>query len=190
MTQEQNGLVRDMGKDAGALLDELAESKLQLERRVRELQVLNHVGKLLGAVLSLDEVLSEILRLANEVLKFKCCAVLLPDLDNPEFLQVRAAIGYPADVINGTRVQRGQGVTGTAYRTGLPSIVEDVTQHPDYIPGIRNGRCEMACPLIARGKVLGVLDCEGADEEGFSDQDFLLFSTFASQAANASSERC
>jgi putative nucleotidyltransferase with HDIG domain len=185
MTQEQNVYDRDAAADTSALVQELAESKQQLEQRVRELQVLNHVGKLLGAVLSLDEVLAEILRLANEVLKFKCCAVLLPDMDNRDFLQVRAAIGYPADVINGTRVQRGHGVTGAAYRTGLPSIVEDVTQHPDYIPGIHNGRCEMACPLIARGKVLGVLDCEGADENGFSDQDFLLFSTFASQAAVA-----
>jgi putative nucleotidyltransferase with HDIG domain len=185
MTQEQNVRERDGAEETSTLVQELAESKLQLEQRVRELQVLNHVGKLLGAVLSLDEVLSEILRLASEVLKFKCCAVLLPDMDNRDFLQVRAAIGYPADVINGTRVQRGHGVTGTAYRTGLPSIVEDVTLHPDYIPGIHNGRCEMACPLIARGKVLGVLDCEGAEADGFSDQDFLLFSTFASQAAVA-----
>ncbi len=185
MTLEQDGCRSEIPEDTEVLLQELAESKRQLEQRVRELQVLNHVGKLLGAVLSLDEVLSEILRLASEVLKFKCCAVLLPDIDNREYLQVRAAIGYPADVINGTRVQRGHGVTGTVYRTGLPTLVEDVTHHPEYIPGIHNGRCEMACPLIARGKVLGVLDCEGDDVGGFSDQDFVLFSTFASQAAVA-----
>lgn len=167
------------------LLAKISESKRELEQRVRELQVLNHVGKLLGETLSLDEVLSEILRLAHEVLKFKSCAVLLPDPDDRDCLQVRAAIGYPADVIEGTRVQRGQGITGMVYRTGLPRLVDDVTRHPDYIPGIQNGHCEMACPLIARGKVLGVLDCEGEDAGGFSDQDFVLFSTFASQAAVA-----
>ena len=167
------------------LLAQVSESKAELEQRVRELQVLNHVGKLLGEALSLDEVLSEILRLAHEVLKFKSCAVMLPDPDDHNYLQVRAAIGYPAGVIEGLRVQRGHGITGTVYRTGLPKLVDDVTRHPDYIPGIHNGHCEMACPLIARGKVLGVLDCEGEQAGGFTDQDYVLFSTFASQAAVA-----
>ena len=175
----------DAPVDSDDLLQELSESKRQLEQRVRELQVLNHVGKLLGEVLSLDEVLSEILRLASEVLKFKCCAVLLPDSDDRTYLQVRAAIGYPTDVIEGTRVRRGHGITGTVYRTGLPKLIDDVNEHPDYIPGIHNGRCEMACPLIARGKVLGVLDAEGEQPGGFDDHHFVLFSTFASQAAVA-----
>jgi putative nucleotidyltransferase with HDIG domain len=167
------------------LLTELAESKKQLEQRVRELQVLNHVGKLLGEVLTLDEVLSEILRLAHEVLKFKNCAVLLPDPDDRDHLQVRAAVGYPREVLETTRVRRGEGVTGTVFRTGIPKLVEDVREHPEYIPGTVGGRCEMACPLIARGRVLGVIDAEGDEPGGFTDQDFVLFSTFASQAAVA-----
>ncbi len=167
------------------LVRQLTESRHTLERRVRELQVLNHVGKLLGEVLSLDQVLQEILRMAHEVLKFKTCAVLLPDPDNHDLLQIRAAIGYPSLTIEGTRVQRGHGITGTVFRTGIPKLVDDVQRHPDYIPGIHNGRCEMACPLIARGKILGVLDAEGEAPGCFGDHDFVLFSTFASQAAVA-----
>jgi putative nucleotidyltransferase with HDIG domain len=168
-----------------SLLQKVQSHEVQLEHRVRELQVLNHVGRLLGEVLSLDDVLQEILRLSREVLKFNICAVLLPDLDDPGTLQIRAAIGYPKDVVNGTRVARGEGITGTVFRTGIPKLVDDVTHHPDYIPGTASGRCEMACPLVARGKILGVLDAEGDEPGGFDDQQFVLFSTFASQAAVA-----
>lgn len=168
-----------------SLLSELKDSKTMLERRVRELQVLNHVGKLLGEVLALDQVLEEILRLAHEVLRFDSCAVLLPDAQDPELLRVRAAIGYRDDVIGEFSVRRGEGVTGGVYRTGVPRLVEDVTCEPGYVSGTEGGRCEMSCPLIARGKVLGVIDAEGKAPGAFTDQQFVLFSTFASQAAVA-----
>jgi len=168
-----------------SLIAEVTESRSLLERRVRELQVLNHVGKLLGEVIALDDVLAEILRLAHEVLHFDSCAVLLPDPANPELLRVRAAIGYRDDVIDEFSVKRGGGVTGGVYQSGIPRLIEDVSQEPGYVSGTVGGRCEMACPLIARGKVLGVIDAEGKDAGAFTEQEFVLFSTFASQAAVA-----
>ena len=157
----------------------------QLEARVRELQVLNHVGKLLGRILPLKQVLSEILRLANEVFRFKACAVLLADPSDLSVLTVKAAVGYPEEALDSLTIKRGEGITGEVYRTGIPRLVDDVTLDPAYIPGIIGGRCEMACPLVARGKVLGVLDAEGESPGCFDEQKFVLFSTFASQAAVA-----
>jgi len=168
-----------------SLVRELEESQRQLETRVREQQVLNHVGKLLGDVLPLDDVLREILKLANEVLRFRSCAILLPEHEERDVLRIRAAIGYPANVVEKVRIRKGEGITGGVFRSGIPRLVEDVTRVADYIPGVLGGRCEMACPLIARGRVLGVLDAEGESAGCFSEQQFVLFSTFASQAAVA-----
>ena len=168
-----------------SLVSELSRNKLQLETRIKELQILNHIGKLLGQVLPLNDVLGEILRLANEVLRFKSCAVMMPEPGEPDVLRVKAAIGYPDHVYDTVRVTKGEGITGKVFQSGIPKLVDDVSRFPAYIPGIEDGRCEMACPLVARGKVLGVLDAEGHEAGCFDDQKFVLFSTFASQAAIA-----
>jgi putative nucleotidyltransferase with HDIG domain len=168
-----------------SLIQDLTDHKKKLESRVRELQILNHVGKLLGQVLTLDEVLQEILRLASEVLDFRACAVLLPEPGNEEALRIRAAIGYPEQVVETVRLKKGDGITGKVFATGMPRLVDDVSVVPSYVPGVEGGRCEMACPLIAKGKVLGVLDAEGKAPGCFDEQHFVLFSTFASQAAIA-----
>lgn len=168
-----------------SLMRQVKEHSDQLEARVRELQVLNHVGKLLGRVLPLKDVLDEILRLASEVFQFKSCAVLLADPANRHVLRMVAARGYPRELVENVGIKRGEGVTGEVYRSGIPRLVDDVQRVSEYIPGIRGGRCEMACPLVARGKVLGVLDAEGEEPGCFDEQDFVLFSTFASQAAVA-----
>lgn len=168
-----------------SLVSELEEHKKQLETRLREQQVLNHIGKLLGEVLPLDEVLREILRLARDVLNFKACAILLPEGEDRDVLRVRAAIGYPPSIIEKIRIRKGEGITGLVYRTGIPRLVEDVRKVSDYIPGVVGGRCEMACPLVVRGRVLGVLDAEGETPGCFTEHQFVLFSTFASQAAVA-----
>ena len=168
-----------------SLMRTVQQKSEQLEARVRELQVLNHVGKLLGRILPLKQLLSEILRMANEVFSFKACAVLLAEPGDPSSMTVKAAVGYPDDAISTLTIKRGEGITGEVYRTGIPRLVEDITLDPAYIPGIIGGRCEMACPLVARGKVLGVLDAEGEKPGCFDEQKFVLFSTFASQAAVA-----
>lgn len=168
-----------------SLLQDLTASKYQLEQRVRELQVLNHVGKLLGQVLPLDDVLREILRLAREVLHFRSCAVLLPEADDASVLRIRAAVGYPEATVDRVRIHRGEGITGKVFESGIPRLVDDVTKAAGYIPGIIGGRCEMACPLLSRGRVLGVLDAEGEEPGCFDEGMFVLFSTFASQAAIA-----
>jgi putative nucleotidyltransferase with HDIG domain len=168
-----------------SLVGKLKQHKSQLEARLRELQVLNHVGKLMGETLSLDELLGQILRLAQDVFHFTSCAVLLPEKEDSDCLRIVAAVGYPADVVSSARIRRGQGITGEVFRTGIPRLIDDVTLVPDYIPGIVGGRCEMACPLMSRGRTLGVLDAEGAEPACFSEQQFVLFSIFASQAAVA-----
>ncbi|MCU0693825.1 MAG: GAF domain-containing protein, partial [Polyangiaceae bacterium] len=47
------------------------------------------------------------------------------------------------------------------------------------------GRCEMAAPLVAQGRTLGVLDAESPRPGAFTEADLELFSTFALHAATA-----
>lgn len=97
---------------------------------------------------------------------------------------MRAAMGYEQSVKD-LRIPVGEGVTGEVARTGKPVLVADVTRHTSYIPGVRGGKCEMAAPLVTRGKTIGVLDAESTTRGAFSQADLDLFATFALHAATA-----
>ena len=52
------------------------------------------------------------------------------------------------------------GVVGRVYRTGVPSIFDDVGESMDYLPAIPGVRAEVCHPLRAAGQVVGVIDVE------------------------------
>ena len=155
----------------------------QLERHVRRLELLGQAAEAMSSTLDLDALLQVILRLSGEALGFEHCAVLL--FNGVEgTLKIRASIGYDA-VDQDLAIPVGQGVTGEVARTGRPLLVTDVQESDGYIPGVVGGRCEMAAPLVAQGKVLGVLDAESPRPGAFTEADLELFATFALHAAAA-----
>ena len=161
----------------------LARRTAQAEQQVRRLKLLGEAAAALSSSLDLDVVLVTILSLLHQALEFDQCAVLLLDASDTE-LRVRAAMGYEQS-IKYSRIPVGEGVTGEVARTGKPVLVADVTRHTSYIPGVRGGKCEMAAPLVTRGKTIGVLDAESTTRGAFSQADLDLFATFALHAATA-----
>jgi diguanylate cyclase (GGDEF)-like protein len=100
-------------------------------------------------------------------------------------LSVAATYGYPAVLVRHMRVQPGEGIIGTVFRTARPLRVDDIRR----IPGARPPRLRyrttsfMSVPLTGTGPVLGVIsvsDPRGA--ERFSGQDFRVLRTLASVA--------
>jgi HD-GYP domain-containing protein (c-di-GMP phosphodiesterase class II) len=156
----------------------------RLEAKVKRLGLLSQCSRALSLTLNVDELLEEVLRLSNEALCFERCAVLLTSKDGLT-LTLRAAHGYKAELVGTTTLKVGEGVTGTVARTGQARLVADVTKEPGYVEGVRGGRCEMAAPLVARGRVIGVLDAESTKAGAFTAADLELCATFALSAAAA-----
>jgi putative nucleotidyltransferase with HDIG domain len=166
------------------LYDELSRRKRELEARVHELTLLHQASNQITSILDIDVLLHEILRIIDEAFHYEACAILLKTGDNDE-LTPRAARGYPAEVIRRLVVPIGHGVTGMVAQTGVPLLVPDVTQVSDYIHGLNGGRCEMAVPLIVRGKIIGVIDAESHMVGAFSESDLKLFDIFGTAVAAA-----
>ncbi|HEY3358994.1 MAG TPA: GAF domain-containing protein [Polyangia bacterium] len=156
----------------------------RLEAKVKRLGLLNQCSRALALTLDVDELLGEVLRLSHEALRFERCAVLLTSKDG-QSLKVRAAHGYKPEVMGTLTLKVGEGVTGAVARTGQARLVRDVALEPGYVEGVRGGRCEMAAPLVARGRVIGVLDAESTKPGAFSEPDLELLATFALSAAAA-----
>jgi sigma-B regulation protein RsbU (phosphoserine phosphatase) len=168
---------------ASRLRAEAERRLMKLDDRTRRLDLLNRVSRTLTRKMGLDELLDKILGLCAEAFDLRHCAVLLVDPTDGATLVRRAAIGY-----NGAtpvRLAIGKGITGHVARTGVPIYVPDVTKDPRYVAGASGGRAEMAAPLKVWGELIGVLDAESTEVEGFDEEDLDLFTSFAAQAAVA-----
>jgi L-methionine (R)-S-oxide reductase len=75
--------------------------------------------------------------------------------------------GRPACV----RILWGQGVCGAAASRGETIVVPDVHDFPGHIACDPSSRSELVVPLIAGGRVSGVLDLDSPVGDRFDDED-------------------
>jgi GAF domain-containing protein len=75
--------------------------------------------------------------------------------------------GRPACV----RIALGKGVCGTAAAQRKTIVVEDVERFPGHIACDTASRSEVVVPLIAGGKLIGVLDIDAPIAARFDDED-------------------
>jgi PAS domain S-box-containing protein len=79
----------------------------------------------------------------------------------------------------------GVGILGWVAQHGQTMRVGDVTLEERYFPVIKNIRSELCVPLIARGKVIGVLNIESTQLNAYSERDENLLTALANSAAIA-----
>jgi phosphoserine phosphatase RsbU/P len=138
------------------------------------LSTLAEIGQEVNASLDLDEVLSLTAVLIKRHIDYELFGVLMLSEDGTQ-LTHRFAIGYPPGLAENLKIPVGQGITGTAARTGHPVRVSDVSQDPRYINAIDSVRSELAVPLMFRGKCVGVLDIQSRHLDYFTkDQQNIL----------------
>jgi GAF domain-containing protein len=80
-----------------------------------------------------------------------------------------------------------QSIVAQAARTGQGVIVNDVRQHPDYLPNslLPDTHSEMAVPMTIGEAVLGVLDIQSDEVNHFTEADIFTKTILASQVASA-----
>ena len=148
------------------------------------LATLAEIGEEVNASLNLDEVLAHAAALIKRHIDYEMFGVLMLDADGA-YLTHRFAIGYPPGLAENLKVPIGQGITGTAARTGHAVLVSDVSQDPRYINAIESVRSELAVPLMFRGKCVGVLDIQSRHLDYFTKEQQNILSVLANRLAVA-----
>jgi sigma-B regulation protein RsbU (phosphoserine phosphatase) len=148
------------------------------------LATLAEIGEEVNASLDLDEVLAHAAVLIKRHIDYEMFGVLMVDADGA-YLTHRFAIGYPPGLAENLRIPIGQGITGTAARTGHAVRVSDVSQDPRYINAIDSVRSELAVPLMFRGKCVGVLDIQSRHLDYFTKEQQNILSVLANRLAVA-----
>ena len=104
----------------------------------------------------------------------------LPDINWAGFYLLRRDPGNPeGELVLGpfqgrpacVRIALGKGVCGTAAARRETLVVPDVLKFPGHIACDAASRSEIVVPLLANGKVAGVLDVDAPKENRFDDED-------------------
>jgi diguanylate cyclase (GGDEF)-like protein len=148
-----------------------------------KIAVLYDAGQAVLSTFDLDEVFERILAIARDYFHLRNVAILLLD-DRSRGLSVRSQIGWDPGqdaVVLGLH----DGITGAAVCSKQPVYAPDVSQDSRYVCSAQSTRSELAIPLMVRGEVVGVLDCQ-SDRVGHFDRETIeLLTLFSTQASIA-----
>ncbi len=152
------------------------------------LEMLVMVSRLLSSKLDISELLTTIMRLASRVVGAERASLYLLDEKTQE-LYFDVALGLPEDVQK-LRFKLNEGIAGACAREGRSIIINDTASDPRHSKKAdsRSGfvtRSLLTCPMIIKGKVIGVVQAINRVEGDFSEIDKNNFEAFSSQAAIA-----
>ncbi len=171
-------------------LEEGRNSDIDTSQRAELFLVMEKELLSVHASLDLHTVLTSILESATRIAKSEASTLFLIDPESGDLL-FSVPTGPAADKLKDMRIKKGVGVAGNVAQNGKPIVVGDADEDPRFHPEIDKlsgfqTRSILAVPLKSKGKVIGVLEALNK-EEGltFSDDDVLLFSTFADHATLA-----
>jgi diguanylate cyclase (GGDEF)-like protein len=182
-TSEHEKLLTVLGTQAA--LGILAfQAQSELRNRIDQLSALYRIADLASEAGALGATLNSMLEIAAEVIPQGQSAILLLDHER-QSLRVAAGQGYQV-AVRFLEIPVGQGVTGKCAQTGRTQIVPDIAELGDadaYIPGVPGARSEVAVPLIADGRIIGVFNAESVEPDAFGPEHVQTITVIARQAA-------
>ena len=118
--------------------------------------------------LDFDALMKALAALVRKIVDYELYSVLIPNSDGE--LEIAHSVGYSDDLVQSLRIPIGEGLTGRAVLTMATVRVDDVNLEPGYLRVVQSVRSELAVPLIARGRVVAVLDLQSVDPNAFDSR--------------------
>jgi serine/threonine protein kinase/class 3 adenylate cyclase len=165
-------------------------ARLFEERREHGLamEMLHEIGREIASILDLDFLLDRVGDLTRRVIDYELFTIFLIDEKAGKF-SWRTAVGYDPAFVREREFRLGEGVISRAVERREAVIVDDVSADPDYIAARtvdgRAPRSQMAVPLVAQDRVLGVISLESVEAGHFRPAHADLMTVLASQVAVA-----
>lgn len=196
---DKTPLLGQMLIDMGfATIEQLEDALKEQEKMIevyKSLESVNlataiEIGSIVNSTLNLAEVLTLIMRHVNRVTKSVASTMMLLD-DKTGELVFSVPTGPNADKLTDIRVPPGKGIAGWVVEHEEPVVVLSAREDPRFYPetdkisGFET-KSILCVPLKAKTKLIGVLEViNKVDGTSFTEEDALLLSIFANQAAMA-----
>jgi phosphoserine phosphatase RsbU/P len=158
-------------------------SAVRFRQRAELLDFLLEVSAATSETLTdLDGLLANVADIIRKVVPYELFALMLYH-EKQKTLRIRYAIGHRDEVVKNLVVNLGEGLTGTAAATRLPVLAADVRRDPRYLNALDAVRAELAVPMLARGKVVGVIDVQSTRVGAYTEYDRSLLRVIAARVA-------
>ena len=176
----------------------------QLERRNKEIEIIERVASQISKTLNLDAIAKTMLISMEEYFGFKHSMILLLD-GSESVLKVIATHGYEEEGI-GAEVKIGVGVIGMvakkkklmrmanlgAQKQYMQAIKQQIQPSEETavvdvtsLPGLKNAESQVAIPMLMEDELIGVFSVESDQVNIFDKSDELIIKILANQTANA-----
>lgn len=162
-------------------------------RANRALRVLSECNQALIRPADESDLLNGVCRIIVEVGKYRLAWVGFAVQDEKKTVQPVAQAGYEDGYLSSVNItwddaERGRGPTGTAIRTGKPSINKDILTNPDYAPwraeaAKRGYASSIALPLSTEEQAFGALNIYAAEPNAFDSDEVKLLMELANDLA-------
>jgi len=160
------------------------KATVRFRERSELLDFLLEVSAATAQTLDLDQLLANVSDIVQRVLPYDLFAILLYN-ERRRDLRIRYAVGHREEVVRTLSIAMGEGITGIAAAQGEPVLVGDVTVDPRYLRAVDAVRTELAVPMSARGKLVGVIDLQSTRLNAYTEYDRALLRLIGARVAIA-----
>jgi phosphoserine phosphatase RsbU/P len=137
----------------------------------------------LNTTLDLQTLLSRTSELVRAVINYRIFAIFLLN-ERSNDLRMRFQIGHTPQTER-TRIPVGKGVVGQVAQTRQAVLLNDVSTAEYYIAANPDVRSELAVPLVAKNRLIGVMDIESEQADFFRPESLHVLTLTASRIAQA-----
>ncbi|HEX2952448.1 MAG TPA: GAF domain-containing protein, partial [Bacillota bacterium] len=157
-----------------------------MDIQARELLLLRTLNQTVGSSLELEKILYQIVDIVREITEGDSCLIYLLGRGKKRLI-LKASSNKRSDLLGKISMKMGEGITGAvAQDQSIIAISRKAYEDPRFkaFPQLPEDRYEafLSVPLIAKDKVIGVINVQHLHEHDFTEAEITLADTAAQYA--------
>ncbi|MHB8085544.1 MAG: histidine kinase [Dehalococcoidia bacterium] len=189
LAEQFNAMGAALQESYSNLEQKVIERTEKERQRAEQLRTINEVSRKISSIVNLDELLAYVGNLLRQTFHFYNVNIFLFEPNSGKLmLKTLHFSGQKSVIPVGVPLEMDEeGIIGKAARSADYVLVNDMEVEPRYKKSDNRGesKSELAVPVKMGERVLGVLDIESAEVNGFDEADVFTAQTLADQLAVA-----
>jgi len=189
LAEQFNNMGQALRESYSNLEQKVIERTEKERQRAEQLRTINEVSRKISSIVNLDELLAYVGNLLRQTFHFYNVNIFLFEPDSGKLMLKTLHFSGQKNVIPvGVPLEMDENsIVGRAAKSGEYVLIKDL----EVEPGVKKSddenatRSELAVPVKMGGRVLGVLDIESIEVDGFDENDIFTAQTLADQLAVA-----
>lgn len=181
LTRDKNGKPIGMWAFVRDISDR-KKSETRLRRQLQEVTVLHEISSAGAEAENIDTLIEKVTQILGETIFSDYFGFNIYDKQKHWLFPHTSYRGISVGQLKAGS-SASSGITGRAFKTGEPQLVDDVTKDKDYLKFREATRSEIAVPIIVSGETFGVINSESIEEGFFKQDDLKLLVSISNQLA-------